>query len=63
MKIDTSLQEVWEWKDKCHEEYKDKTWDERIEMMNKNAEDLKKNYNLKLRVAGSKEELRLTKTS
>lgn len=63
MKIDKSLQEVWEWKNKCYEEYKDKTWEERIELMNKNVEELEKKYSLKFRVAGSPEEIQLTKAS
>jgi len=63
MKIDRSLQEVWEWKDKCYEEYKDKTSGEMLELINKNAEEFKKKYNIKLPVINSPEEARLTKAS
>ena len=63
MNIDKSLEEVWDWKNKCYEEYKDKTPGEISELINKNAEEFKKKYNIKIPVINSPEEVRLTKAS
>lgn len=51
MKIDKSLQEVWDWKDTVYEETKNMTVKERNAYSRKNLEALRKKYNLNLRKA------------
>ncbi len=49
MKVDKSLQEVWDWKEKIYQETKHMTMHERVEHMRKGADKLCKKYNLRLR--------------
>ncbi|MFA4889346.1 MAG: hypothetical protein WC628_07235 [Candidatus Omnitrophota bacterium] len=46
MKVDKSLQEVWDWKDKVYQETKHLTMKEAVENIRKGAEDFCKKYNL-----------------
>lgn len=49
MKVDKSLQEVWDWKDFLYEETKHMTMKERIRYLNTKGEDIERKYNLRLR--------------
>lgn len=51
MKIDKSLQEVWDWKDSIYEETKHMTMHERVEYIKKGADEAHKKYKLNLREA------------
>ena len=57
MKAPKSLKEVWKWKHKCYLEYKDKPLEEIVKLINKNAEEVERKYNLKLRAISSIKEL------
>ncbi len=48
MKIDKSLEEVWSWKDKIHEETKDLSMEEKIKLIKNNAAKLVQKYELNL---------------
>lgn len=52
MKVDKSLQEVWDWKNAVYEETKDMTAQERRVYSRKNYEEIKKKYHVELRKAG-----------
>lgn len=54
MKVDKSLQEVWEWKDKVYEATKHMTMHERGEYIRKGADRMCKKHNLHLREAPTK---------
>ena len=49
MKVDKSLQEVWEWKEKVHEEIKGLSIKEKITSFRKTSEDFCKEYGLKFK--------------
>ena len=49
MKVDKSLQEVWDWKEKVYEEMKGLSIEERITSFKKASEDFCKKYGLKLK--------------
>lgn len=49
MKVAKSLQEVWDWKEKAHEQRKGFTMEERIKRIKEGAEEMCKKYNLHLR--------------
>lgn len=49
MKVDKSLQEVWDWKDKVYEETKHLSIKETAENIRKGAEEFCKKYGLKLK--------------
>lgn len=49
MKVDKSLQEVWEWKEKVYEEMKGFSTKEKIASFRKASEDFCKKYGLKLK--------------
>lgn len=51
MKIDKSLQEVWDWKEKVYEEMKGFSIEEKITSFRKTSEDFCKKYGLKLKRA------------
>lgn len=51
MKVDKSLQEVWDWKDSLYEETKHMTMKERIRYLNTKGEAVERKYNLRLRKA------------
>lgn len=48
MKIDKSLQEVWDWKEAIYEETRHMTMHERVEYIRKGADEACKKYNLNL---------------
>lgn len=54
MKVDKSLQEVWDWKDALYEETKNMTMKERIKYLNEKGEEIEKKYNLNLRSQSAK---------
>ncbi len=49
MKVDKSLQEVWDWKEKVYEETKGLSTKEKIVSFRKTSEDFCKKYGLKLK--------------
>jgi hypothetical protein len=49
MKVDKSLQEVWDWKEKVYEEMRGLSIEERITSFRKTSEDFCKKYGLKLK--------------
>ncbi len=49
MKVDKSLQEVWDWKNAVYEETKNMTAEERRAYSRRNYEEIKKRYNFNLR--------------
>lgn len=49
MKIDKSLQEVWDWKDKVYQETKHLSMKESVMNIRKGAEQFCKKYGLKLK--------------
>lgn len=49
MKVDKSLQEVWEWKEKVYEEMKGLSNKEKIIRFRKASEDFCKKYGLKIK--------------
>lgn len=49
MKIDKSMQDVWDWKDKVYEEGKGFSVKEAAEKIRKETEMISKKYNLNLR--------------
>ncbi len=49
MKVDKSLQEVWDWKEKVYEEIKGLSTKEKIANFRKTSEDFCKKYGLKLK--------------
>ena len=49
MKVDKSLQEVWDWKDKVYQQTKHLSIRETAEYIHKGAEELCKKYGLKLK--------------
>ncbi len=49
MKVDKSLQEVWDWKDKVYQETKHLSIRETAEYIHKGAEEFCKKYGLKLK--------------
>ena len=49
MKVDKSLQEVWNWKDKVYEEIKGLYTKEKIASFRKTSEDFCEKYGLKLK--------------
>lgn len=49
MKIDRSLQEVWDWKDNIYQETKHFSMKEAAQKIHEDAEQIKKKYGLKLR--------------
>ena len=49
MKIDKSLQEVWDWKEQVYQETKNLSIKETSENIRKSAEDFCKKFNLKLK--------------
>lgn len=49
MKVDKSLQEVWEWKEKVYEETLGLSTKEKIANFKKTSEDFCKKYGLKLK--------------
>lgn len=49
MKVDKSLQEVWEWKDSIYEETKHLPLKEFVKKMKKDVEEIHKKYNLHLK--------------
>jgi len=53
MKVDKSLQEVWDWKDKVYQETKDFSMKETADHIHKGAEQLCKRYGLKLKTLRS----------
>ena len=46
MKVDKSLQEVWDWKDQVYRETKNLSMKETIENIRRGAEEFSKKYNL-----------------
>lgn len=50
MKVDKSLQEVWEWKDKVYEATKHLSVREAGRKIHEDAQQIKKNYGLKLKM-------------
>ena len=50
MKVDKSLQEVWDWKEKVYQKTKDLSKEEAIAEIRQGAENFCKRYNLKLKV-------------
>jgi uncharacterized protein YeaC (DUF1315 family) len=53
MKVDKSLQEVWDWKDKVYQETKHLSMKETVDYIHKGAEQLCKKYGLKLKTLHS----------
>lgn len=49
MKVDKSLQEVWDWKDKVYQATKNLSVREAAEKIHEDAERIKKKYGLKLK--------------
>ena len=49
MKVDKSLQEVWDWKEKVYEEMKGLSTKEKIASFRKASEDFFEKYRLKLK--------------
>ena len=49
MKVDRSLQEVWDWKDALYQETKNMNWEERAAHLRKKADTIEKKYHLNLR--------------
>ena len=49
MKVDKSLQEVWDWKEKVYKELKGLSAKEKIACFRKTSEDFCKKYGLKFR--------------
>jgi len=49
MKVDKSLQEVWEWKEKVYQETKNLSVKETAEKMRRETEELTKKYNLQFK--------------
>jgi len=49
MKVTKSLQEVWDWKEKAHEQRKGFTMEERIKGIKEDVEKMCKKFNLHLR--------------
>ncbi len=54
MKVDKSLEEVWQWKEQIYKETKGMTMHDRCEYIRKGAEDACKKYNLHLKKAPTK---------
>lgn len=50
MKVDKSLQEVWDWKEKVYQETKHLSLKDTVESIRKGAEDFCKKYKLRLRI-------------
>ena len=50
MKVDKSLQEVWDWKDKVYEKTKYFSVKETARKIHEDAEQIKKKYGLKLKM-------------
>ena len=48
MKIDKSLEEVWEWKNKIYDKTKNMSVDKRVELIKKNTKKTNLKYGLKL---------------
>ena len=63
MKTDRALKEVWGWKFKNYKERKNMTLHEIVQLIEKNADEVEKKYNLNLSVVTSPEEIKLTKAS
>lgn len=53
MRVDKSLQEVWDWKEKGYKERKGLTMEEKIKKIKESAQELCKKYNLKLKTLHS----------
>jgi hypothetical protein len=53
MKVDKSLQEVWNWKEKGYNKRKGFTMEQRIKMIKESAQELCKEYNLTLKTPHS----------
>ena len=49
MKVDKSLQEVWDWKDKVYKETRNSSIKETMRNIHKGAEDFCRKYGLKIR--------------
>jgi hypothetical protein len=49
MKVDRSLKEVWDWKEKSYLRTKGRKLDEAIRDIKKDAEEVKRTYNLRLK--------------
>jgi len=49
MKVDKSLQDVWDWKNAIYEKTKNMIFEERMAYRKKRAEEIKKKYKLRLR--------------
>lgn len=49
MKVDKSLQEVWDWKDKVYQETKDLSMKETVEHIRRGAEEFCRKYGLRFR--------------
>ena len=49
MKVDKSLQEVWDWKEKVYQDTKNFSTKETLENIHKGAEEFCKRYGLKLK--------------
>lgn len=50
MKVDKSLQEVWDWKDKVYEEMKHLSVRETARKIHEDVQQIKKKYGLKLKM-------------
>jgi len=50
MKVDKSLQEVWDWKDQVYQETKHLSIEETVRKIHDGAEEFKKKYGLKLKM-------------
>ncbi|MDI6758911.1 MAG: hypothetical protein QMD94_04485 [Candidatus Omnitrophota bacterium] len=50
MKVDKSLREVWDWKDKVYEETKHLSIRETARKIHEDAQQIKKKYGLKLKM-------------
>ncbi len=53
MKVDKSLKEVWEWKEKVYEEIKGLSTKEKIVSFRKSSDDFCKKYDIKLKKSSS----------
>ena len=49
MKVDKSLQDVWDWKDEIYQETKDFSMKETVEHIHKGSEEFCKKYGLKFK--------------
>lgn len=49
MKVDKSLQEVWDWKEKVYQETKHLSIRETLDKLHEDAHQIKKKYGLKLK--------------